>query len=133
MSAEPFFSSRWIDGPAHVTELRRRPARRASAPAGVAVRDQAERRARPRPARLATRPQTTSAARFTRSGTLAAPVLLTMERCRLDAIRAVVVNSGNANAATGRRGLEDAAKMQGAAAIAAGVGPRARSRSPRPA
>ena len=45
-----------------------------------------------------------------------------MERCRLDHVRAVVVNSGNANAATGRRGLDDAAKMQGAAAIASGVG-----------
>ncbi len=63
----------------------------------------------------------TSAARFTRSGTAAAPVLLTRERCRLDAIRAVVVNSGNANAATGNMGLQDAAKMQGAAAMAAGV------------
>jgi glutamate N-acetyltransferase/amino-acid N-acetyltransferase len=66
-------------------------------------------------------PQTTSAARFTRSGTAAAPVLLTRERCRLDAIRAVVVNSGNANAATGSMGLQDAAKMQGAAAMCAGV------------
>ena len=36
-----------------------------------------------------------------------------MERCTLDGLRAVVVNSGNANAATGRRGLDDAAKMQG--------------------
>jgi glutamate N-acetyltransferase/amino-acid N-acetyltransferase len=35
----------------------------------------------------------------------------------------VVANAGNANAATGRRGLDDAAKMQGAAAMAAGVGP----------
>ena len=66
-------------------------------------------------------PETTSAARFTRSGTAAAPVLLTRERCRLDAIRAVVVNSGNANAATGSMGLQDAAKMQGAAAMCAGV------------
>ena len=33
----------------------------------------------------------------------------------------MVANSGNANAATGRRGLEDAARMQGAAAMAAGV------------
>ena len=65
--------------------------------------------------------ETTSAARFTRSGTAAAPVLLTRERCRLDAIRAVVVNSGNANAATGSMGLQDAAKMQGAAAMCAGV------------
>ena len=52
---------------------------------------------------------------------LAAPVVLCQERCRLDALRAVVANSGNANAATGRRGLEDAARMQGAAAMAAGV------------
>ena len=62
-----------------------------------------------------TRRTPSSAARFTRSGVLAAPVLLTQERCRLDAIRAVVANAGNANAATGRRGLEDAARMQGAA------------------
>jgi glutamate N-acetyltransferase / amino-acid N-acetyltransferase len=62
--------------------------------------------------------ETVSAARFTRSGVLAAPVLITQERCRLDGIRAVVANSGNANAATGRRGLEDAARMQGAAATA---------------
>jgi glutamate N-acetyltransferase/amino-acid N-acetyltransferase len=33
----------------------------------------------------------------------------------------VVANSGNANAATGRRGLEDAARMQGAASMAARV------------
>jgi glutamate N-acetyltransferase / amino-acid N-acetyltransferase len=64
---------------------------------------------------------TTSAARFTRSGALAAPVLVTQERSRVDALRAVVVNSGNANAATGGRGLDDAAKMQGAGGIAAGV------------
>jgi glutamate N-acetyltransferase / amino-acid N-acetyltransferase len=68
-------------------------------------------------------PETTSAARFTRSGVLAAPVLLTQERARVEALRAVVVNSGNANAATGGRGLDDAAKMQGAAAMAAGVAP----------
>ena len=62
-----------------------------------------------------------SAARFTRSGVLAAPVVLTKERSRLDALRVVVANSGNANAATGRRGFEEAARMQGAAAMAGGV------------
>jgi glutamate N-acetyltransferase/amino-acid N-acetyltransferase len=66
-------------------------------------------------------PDTTSAARFTRSGVLAAPVLVTRERSRLDALRVVVANSGNANAATGGRGMDDAAKMQGAAAMAGGV------------
>ncbi|HEU4976796.1 MAG TPA: bifunctional glutamate N-acetyltransferase/amino-acid acetyltransferase ArgJ [Baekduia sp.] len=62
--------------------------------------------------------ETTSAARFTRSGTAAPPVLVTRERARLDALRAVAVNSGNANAATGRPGLDEAARMQGAGAMA---------------
>jgi glutamate N-acetyltransferase/amino-acid N-acetyltransferase len=62
-----------------------------------------------------------SAARFTRSGVLAAPVVITKERTRLDALRVIVANSGNANAATGRRGFEEAARMQGAAAMVGGV------------
>lgn len=66
-------------------------------------------------------PDCVSAARFTRSGVLAAPVVLTKERTRLDALRVIVANSGNANAATGRRGFEDAARMQGGAAMAGGV------------
>jgi glutamate N-acetyltransferase/amino-acid N-acetyltransferase len=67
--------------------------------------------------------QPVSAARFTATGAPAAPVLLSQTRCRLDALRAVLANSGCANAATGRRGLDDAAKTQGAAAIALGVAP----------
>ena len=78
-------------------------------------------------------PDTVSAARFTRSGVLAAPVLLCQARCRLDALRAVVVNSGNANAATGNRGLEDAARMQGARARWPPACTRTASRSRRPA
>jgi glutamate N-acetyltransferase/amino-acid N-acetyltransferase len=66
-------------------------------------------------------PECVSAARFTRSGVLAAPVVLTRTRARLDALRVVVANSGNANAATGNRGFEDAARMQGAASMAGGV------------
>jgi glutamate N-acetyltransferase / amino-acid N-acetyltransferase len=61
-----------------------------------------------------------SAARFTATATPAAPVLLSQARCRLDKLRAVLANSGCANAATGRSGLDAAAKTQGAAAIAAG-------------
>jgi glutamate N-acetyltransferase/amino-acid N-acetyltransferase len=66
-------------------------------------------------------PEATSAARFTRSGVLAAPVLVTQERCRLDALRAVAANAGNANAATGAVGIEAATRMQDAGARAAGV------------
>lgn len=65
--------------------------------------------------------EVTSAARFTRSGAAAPPVLVTRERSRLDGLRAIAVNSGNANAATGQQGLDEAARMQGAGAMAAGV------------
>jgi glutamate N-acetyltransferase/amino-acid N-acetyltransferase len=68
-------------------------------------------------------PEATSAARFTRSGVLAAPVLVCRRHARLDALRAVVANSGSANCATGGRGMDDAVKMQGAAAMAARVDP----------
>jgi glutamate N-acetyltransferase/amino-acid N-acetyltransferase len=113
------FASRWVAPPAGVTEGEglARGFRAAGVPAGIKPSGA------PDVALLvSSEPGTVSAARFTRSGVLAAPVILCRERCRLDALRAVVVNSGNANAATGRRGLEDAARMQGAAAMAAGVG-----------
>jgi glutamate N-acetyltransferase/amino-acid N-acetyltransferase len=115
-----FFRSRWIAAPANVTELDGRLPRGFRA-AGVACGIK-ESGARDLGLMVSDAPQTTSATRFTRSGMPSAPVLVTMDRCRNDAIRAVVVNSGNANAATGRRGLDDAAKMQGAGAIASGVG-----------
>jgi glutamate N-acetyltransferase/amino-acid N-acetyltransferase len=66
-------------------------------------------------------PEAVSAARFTRSGVLAAPVLLCQGHCTLDRLRAVVANSGNANAATGRPGLDAAARTQGAGAALADV------------
>jgi glutamate N-acetyltransferase / amino-acid N-acetyltransferase len=66
-------------------------------------------------------PETTSAARFTASSVIAAPVELCRKRTRLDAIRTIVANSGNANAATGNFGFEQAAKVQGAAGLVGGV------------
>ena len=116
-----FFDSRWVDRPEHVQEL---PGglpsgfRAAAGAAGIKPSGKPD-----VGLLVCDRAEGTSAARFTRSGVLAAPVLLTQERCRLEGLRAVVANSGNANAATGRRGLDDAAKMQGAAAVAGGVAP----------
>ena len=114
-----FFASRWVEQPEHVRvapDGRLPRGFRAGAVAagikpegldlGVVVADPDD---------------TTSAARFTRSGVQAPPVTITRERCRLDALRAAVVNSGNANAATGRRGLDEAAGMQGGGAMVAGV------------
>jgi glutamate N-acetyltransferase/amino-acid N-acetyltransferase len=53
----------------------------------------------------------TVAGTFTTNQVCAAPVRLCLERVRRGAARAVVVNSGNANACTGRRGRLDAEEM----------------------
>jgi glutamate N-acetyltransferase/amino-acid N-acetyltransferase len=116
-----FFASRWIDAPERARVVEGGGLPKGFRAAGVACGIK-ESGARDLGLIVSDAPATTSAARFTRSGTLAAPVLLNMERCRLDGLRAVVVNSGNANAATGPRGLDDAAKMQGSGAIASRVG-----------
>ncbi|MBT0652812.1 bifunctional glutamate N-acetyltransferase/amino-acid acetyltransferase ArgJ [Geomobilimonas luticola] len=50
----------------------------------------------------------TLAAVFTTNKVKAAPVVLGMERAKEGVCQAVVVNSGNANACTGSRGMEDA-------------------------
>ena len=58
---------------------------------------------------------------YTQNRIFAAPVALDRERTPAANIRAVVVNSGNANACTGRRGDEDAAAMCRAVAEACGA------------
>jgi glutamate N-acetyltransferase/amino-acid N-acetyltransferase len=114
-----FFASRWVDAPEHVRELAGGLPQGFRA-AGVACG------LKPSGAPdlgllVSDAPETTSAARFTRSSVVAAPVVICRERTRLDALRVVVANSGNANAATGGAGLDAAAKTQGATAAAAGV------------
>jgi len=63
------------------------------------------------------------AALFTTNAVKAAPVLLSMEHARSGTAQAIVVNSGNANACTGRRGLDDAARMAALTADALGIPP----------
>jgi glutamate N-acetyltransferase / amino-acid N-acetyltransferase len=65
--------------------------------------------------------EVSSAALLTRNAAAAAPVRVCRERCELDALRAAVINSGNANAATGEQGYRDALAMRDAAAHALGV------------
>ena len=117
-----FFSSRWVDVPAGLTELPAgglaRGFRAGAVACGLKPGGQLD-----LALLVSEEPATVSAARFTRSGVLAAPVLTMQGRCDLAGLRAVAVNSGNANAATGRRGMDEAARMQGAAAIAARVEP----------
>src|SRR5215217_707232 len=63
----------------------------------------------------------TSAAVFTRNTVKGAPLLVTRNAVEAGDVRAVVANSGNANAATGQRGLEVACEMQALAAEALGI------------
>ena len=58
----------------------------------------------------------TSAAVFTRNEVIAAPCVVTRRHVGLGGVRAIVVNSGNANACTGEQGERDAVAMAEAAA-----------------
>lgn len=60
------------------------------------------------------------AAVFTTNMVKAAPVLLCMDRVKTGVSQAIVVNSGNANACTGAKGMEDALKT--ARLVAEGLG-----------
>jgi glutamate N-acetyltransferase/amino-acid N-acetyltransferase len=116
-----FFDSRWVPQPDHVTELAGGlPVgfRAAGAAAGL-KRDGALDVG----LLVCDAQETTSAARFTRSGVVAAPVQLCRERCDLARLRAVAVNAANANAATGVQGLESAGATQIAASRLTGVDP----------
>lgn len=62
-----------------------------------------------------------AAAVFTTNVFKAAPVLLDMERLRTGKARAVVVNSGNANACTGAQGIIDAQRTAEIAGEALGI------------
>lgn len=67
----------------------------------------------------------TAAGVFTRSQLHAATIDLDRERLATGQGRAVVVNSGNANASTGERGLQDACRMAELAAQKVGLAPEA--------
>ncbi len=62
-----------------------------------------------------------SAAVFTENKVKAAPVVLSMRHQELGKARAVVVNSGCANACTGEKGLKNAEEMAGATAFKLGI------------
>jgi len=66
-----------------------------------------------------------SAMLLTRNAAAAAPVRVCRERCETGGLRGAVVNSGNANAATGEQGYADALAMRDAAAAAMELEPEA--------
>jgi glutamate N-acetyltransferase/amino-acid N-acetyltransferase len=119
-----FFRSRWVEPPGGVEELdpaRLAPGFRAGGAhcglkgggktdVGLIVCD-AER--------------VSSAILLTRNASAAAPVRVCRKRCERGAIRAAVVNSGNANAETGEQGYADAVAMCDVAAEKLGLRPEA--------
>lgn len=65
----------------------------------------------------------TAAAVFTRNRIKAAPVTLSRKRLQNSRAQAAVINSGNANACTGRRGYRDAVKITELSATGLGISP----------
>jgi glutamate N-acetyltransferase / amino-acid N-acetyltransferase len=119
-NAESYFSSRWVDLPDSSSEVRdgRLPKGFTAAGVTAGIKESGNRDVG---LVVCTEEHATSAARFSRSGAQSAPVLLTRQQSETHRLRAVVVNSGNANAATGERGMLDAAAMRTAAAQIAGI------------
>ena len=121
--SQDFFASRWVQRPAHVADAGH------GLPAGFRAGVGAAAIKQPAVVDLGLlvcdAEDCVSAARYTRSGFVAAPVLVSRDETVPNAMRAVVANSGNANAATGAEGLQAARAMQALAAAAVGVQPAA--------
>jgi glutamate N-acetyltransferase/amino-acid N-acetyltransferase len=122
--AATFFRSRWVDAPSGVEEVdpaKLAPGFMAGAVAcGLKAGDQTD------VAVLACDAAAVeSALLLTRNAAAAAPVRVCRDECDRGTIRAAVVNSGNANAATGEQGYRDALAMRDAAARVLDVDPRA--------
>jgi glutamate N-acetyltransferase / amino-acid N-acetyltransferase len=120
VAARAFFTSRWTRPPDGVEELEPTSLAPGFRAAGVAcglkggggtdVGLLASDAARVRSALL-----------LTRNAAAAAPVRVCRDECDAGAIRAAVVNSGNANAATGEQGYRDALALRDTAARALGL------------
>src|SRR5215217_1321264 len=122
--AQTFFKSRWVSPPDGTEELD--PAQLAPGfrAAGVACGLKGE-GATDVGVLACEAPEVRSALALTRNAAVAAPVRVCRDECDASGIRAVAVNSGNANAATGEQGYRDALAMRDAVAEALGVEPRA--------
>jgi glutamate N-acetyltransferase / amino-acid N-acetyltransferase len=119
----PFFRSRWVEPPGGVEELD--PAELApgfrAAGAACGLKDGG---ATDVGLLVCDGEDVSSAVLLTRNAAAAAPVRVCRDECDPGAIRAAVVNSGNANAATGAQGYSDALAIRDAAARELSIDPR---------
>ena len=113
-----FFRSRWVERPAHVTELAPEALPRGFRASGVAAGIKPD--GLDVGVLVSDGPEAVSAARFTTNARVGAPVMVSRQ-ARLDGLRAVVANSGCSNVGDGRRGYETAAAMQARAAELLGI------------
>jgi glutamate N-acetyltransferase / amino-acid N-acetyltransferase len=119
---EPFFRSRWVQPPVEVEELD--PAtlapgfRAGGAHCGLKGAGKTD-----IGLLVCDTESVASSLLLTRNASAAAPIRVCRERCDRGAVRAVVVNSGNANAETGEQGYADALAMCEAAAAALELAP----------
>src|SRR3954470_12455591 len=106
MAKRGFFASRWVTPPDDFEQLH--PAQLAPGfrAAGVACGLKGE-GATDVGVLACDVPEVSSALALTRNAAAAAPIRVCREQCDAEAIRAVAVNSGNANAATGEQGYVD--------------------------
>ncbi len=114
-SAAPasFFRSRWVERPAHVSELEPTALPAGFRAAGVAAGLKSG--GLDVGVLASDEPATRSAARFTSNALVGAPVAVSAEGA-LDRLRAVVANSAYANVSDGERGLATAREAQAVAA-----------------
>jgi glutamate N-acetyltransferase / amino-acid N-acetyltransferase len=117
-----FFRSRWVEPPAGVEELDPAGLAPGFRAAGVAcgLKSGGETDI----ALIKCDSEARSAVLLTRNAAAAAPVRVCGQECDRGTIRAAVVNSGNANAATGEQGYRDALEMRAAAAGEMGLDAR---------
>ena len=113
-----FFRSRWVEPPAHASEVAPTALPRGFRAAGVAAGIKPE--GLDVGVLASDSPETVSAARFTTNARVGAPVIVSRQ-AELGGLRAVAVNSGCSNVGDGQRGLETAAAMQAAAAAKLGL------------
>ena len=118
--SEPFFKSRWVTPPEGVEQLD--PAQLAPGFEAGAVACGLKPSGNTDAAVVVARSERCdSALLLTPNAAAAAPVRLCREVCDLGGIRAAAVKAGNANAATGERGMRDAVDVQAAAAEELGL------------
>jgi glutamate N-acetyltransferase/amino-acid N-acetyltransferase len=117
-----FFRSRWVSPPAGVEELD--PARLAPGfEAGAVACGLKESGNTDAAVVVARSERCASSLLLTPNAAAAAPVRLCRESCEPGGVRAAAVKAGNANAATGERGMRDSVSIQRAAAEELGLDP----------